>query len=193
MSPAVYTKCVHDVTGMAIEQTRSWLCSKLAYNIEHIHHTYVPLSFSSDYASLKWTWTPPKNSGAERLPRCTKNVLSFFSCDIVSFNGVVLVSFVAQVRSIMFYDLELTVGRLLSSLGGQTTLVMPTTYFDMTFVQGPYCLGHANASMPACLSPMIRDLRGSQPRNSLLHFDYAIHLYVGLVDLIHVRAHTLMK
>ena len=74
----------------------------------------------------------------------------------------------------MFYDLELAMGRLLSSLGGQTTLAMPTTYLNMTLVQGPYCLGHVDASMPACLSPNIQDLHGSQPRNSLLHFDYAI-------------------
>ena len=47
-------------------------------------------------------------------------------------------------------------------------------YLDVMFVRGPYCLGHAEVSMAACLSPMMRDLHGSQPRNSLLHLDYVI-------------------
>ena len=51
--------------------------------------------------------------------------------DIASFDRVVLVSFVPQVRSIMFYDFGVPGacrGRGLSSLGGQTTHAMPTTW-----------------------------------------------------------------
>ena len=45
----------------------------------------------------------------------------------------------------------------------------------MTHVRGPYCLGHVEDSMAACLSPMTQDLHGSKHCNSLLHLDYAIH------------------
>ena len=47
-------------------------------------------------------------------------------------------------------------------------------YLDVTLVRSPYCLGHAEALMATRLSPTMRNLHGSQPRNSLLHLDYAI-------------------
>ena len=60
---------------------------------------------------------------------------ALFSCvcrsDIALFDGIMLVSFVPQVRSILFYDLGclgLAVGRVLSLLRGQTTHAMPTTW-----------------------------------------------------------------
>ena len=49
----------------------------------------------------------------------------------------------------------------------------------VTLVRGP-----VEASMAACLSPMTRYLRGSQPRNSLLHLDYAV---LGSSTLDHTR------
>ena len=52
---------------------------------------------------------------------------------------------------------------------------------------GTYCLGHAEASMAARLSPIMRDLRVSQPRNSLLHLYYAIR---ESSTLHHMCAHT---
>ena len=58
-------------------------------------------------------------------------------------------------------------------------------YLDLTLARGPYYLGHAEASMAAHLPPMMRDLHGSQPRNSLLHLDYAI---LGSSTLDHTRA-----
>ena len=74
-------------------------------------------------------------------------------------------------------------GRVLLSLGGPDN-ACDANYLDVTLVQGPCCLGHAEASMGACLSPMIRDLHGSQPCNSLLHLEYAIH---GSSTLDHTR------
>ena len=58
-------------------------------------------------------------------------------------------------------------------------------YLDVTLVRGPYCLGHAEASMATCLSPMMRYLHGSQPRDSLLHLDYAV---LASSTLDHTRA-----
>ena len=96
--------------------------------------------------------------------------------DIVSFDGVVLVSFVAQVRNIMFYDFGVP-----GACRGESFVVARrpdnacnAKYLNVTLVRDPYCLGHAEASMATCLSPIIRDLHGSQPRKSLLHLDYAI-------------------
>ena len=60
-------------------------------------------------------------------------------------------------------------------------------YLGMTLVRGPYCLGNAEASKAARLSAMMRELRGSQPRNSLLHLDYATS---GSTTLGHTYAHT---
>ena len=57
-------------------------------------------------------------------------------------------------------------------------------YLDIMLVRGAYSVGHAEASMAAHLPPMMRDLHGSQLRNSLLHLDYAMR---GSSTLDHTR------
>ena len=61
--------------------------------------------------------------------------------DIASFDGVVLVSFVAQVRSTMFYDSEVP-----GACRGESFVVVRrpnnacyANYLDVTRVRGPYC------------------------------------------------------
>ena len=77
--------------------------------------------------------------------------------DIASFDRVVLVSFVPQVRSIMFYDFGVP-----GACRGESFVVArrpdnacDANYLDVTLVWGPYCLGHAEASMTARLSLMM--------------------------------------
>ena len=77
--------------------------------------------------------------------------------DIASFDGIVLVSFVPQVRNIMFYDFGVP-----GVCRGESFVVVrrpnnarDANYLDVTLVWGPYCLGHAEASMAAHLSPMM--------------------------------------
>ena len=62
-----------------------------------------------------------------------------------------------------------------------------TNYLDVMLVGSSYCLGHVEAMMTARLSSLMRDLCGSQPRNSLLHLDYAIRRS-SMLDQTH--AHT---
>ena len=109
--------------------------------------------------------------------------------DIASFDRVMLVSFVTQVRSIMFYDFEVP-----GAFRGESFVVArrpdnacDANYLDVTLVRGQYCLGHAKDSMAARLSTMMRDLRDNQPRNSLLDLDYDIR---GSSTLDHTCAHT---
>ena len=73
--------------------------------------------------------------------------------DMALFDGMVLASFVTQVRGIMFYDfgcLGLAMGKVLSSLGDQTTLLL-----RCEACAGSYLLGHLEAPMGTRLSSMM--------------------------------------
>ena len=78
--------------------------------------------------------------------------------DMASFDGVVVGSFVAQVRSIRFYDF-----RVSGACRGESVIVcrrpdnVPNC-LDVMLVRGGYLLGHLEASMAARLSPMMRFL-----------------------------------
>ena len=69
----------------------------------------------------------------------------------------------------MFYDLEVP-----RACRGESFVVAlrphnacDANYLDVTLVRGPLCLGHAEASMAARLSPIMQDLRSSKSCNSL--------------------------
>ena len=76
--------------------------------------------------------------------------------DIASFYGGVLVSFVPQVRNVMFYDFGLP-----GACRGESFVIARrpdnacnnVLHLDVTLVRGPYCLGHSEASMATCLYP----------------------------------------
>ena len=62
------------------------------------------------------------------FPRVDRSIIL---CDMASFDRVVLASFTAQVRGVMFYAFGVTGacrGRVLSSLGGWTMHMMPTAW-----------------------------------------------------------------
>ena len=80
--------------------------------------------------------------------------------DMVSFDGVELGSFVAQVRGIRFYDFGVSGACQGESVvvGRRPDNVHDINCLDVTLVRGGYLLGHLEALMAARLSPMMRDL-----------------------------------
>ena len=80
--------------------------------------------------------------------------------DMASFDGVVLGSFVAQVRGIRFYDFGVSGACRGESavIGRRPDNVHDLNCLDVTLVRGGYLLGHLEASMAARPSPMMQDL-----------------------------------
>ena len=86
----------------------------------------------------------------------------------------------------MFYDFGVP-----GACCGESFVVArrPDNAYDANYLDVTLVRGLAEASMAARLSPTTRDLRGSQPRNSLLHLDYAIRVS-SIYTQSHARAHT---
>ena len=80
--------------------------------------------------------------------------------DMALFGGVVLGSFVAQVRGIRFYDFGVSGACRGESVvvGRRPDNVHDVNCLDVTLVRGRYLLGHLEALMAARLSPMMRDM-----------------------------------
>ena len=74
---------------------------------------------------------------------------------------VVLASFVARVKGVMFYDLTVSGAGLGDSVSLVRALCNPydRNCIDVRCARGqPYMLGHLTASVAAVLSPLMRDV-----------------------------------